>query len=97
MKLHDLPKIIKVRIKRLPKGKFFIELIDYGIFSEADNQSEIHTILNDLIYCYFDVPKEIQNQFHYEPAKNREDIDFEKAKKFLIFSTPEFYKKYMPA
>ena len=88
----QLPQTIKVRIKKLSKGKFFAELIDYGVFTEAENEHEIFSLVNDLIYTYFDIPKELQKEFYYRP---KEDKDYEKAKPFIIFSTPNFYKKYL--
>lgn len=80
----DLPRTIKVKIKKLPKGKFFAELIDYGVFTEAENKNELSNLINDLIYEYFDVPKNLQKEFRYMP---KEDRDYEKAKPFIIFST----------
>ncbi|MBI4009408.1 hypothetical protein HY357_04180 [Candidatus Roizmanbacteria bacterium] len=92
MKDLRLPQTIKVKIKKLAKGKFFAELVEYGVFTEAENQEELFSLINDLIYTYFDVSKELQKEFHYRP---REDKDFEKAKPFIIFSTPNFFKRYL--
>lgn len=88
----DLPQTIKVRMRKLPKGKLFAELVDYGVFTEADNQDKLLLLINDLIYTYFDIPKELQKQFLYRPKVDR---NFEKAKPFVIFSTPDFYKRYL--
>ncbi len=88
----DLPKTIKVKIKKLPKGKFFAELIDYGVFTEAENENELDALINDLIYTYFDIPKQLQKEVYYKP---KEDKDYEKAKPFILFSTQSFYKKYL--
>lgn len=87
-----LPKTIRVRIKKLPKKKLFAELTDYGVFTEADNEKELLYLINDLVYTYFNIPKVLQMEFFYKP---KEDKDFEKAKPFVIFSTPEFSKKYL--
>ena len=94
MKLSKLPEVIRVKINKLPKGRVFVELTDLGVFTEADNENELDFMINDLIYSYFDVPKEFQKQFHYKPA---EDKDFEKAKKILMYSTANFYRKFMPS
>lgn len=92
MKNFHLPQTIKVKIKKLPKGKLFAELIDYRVFTEAENEDELFSLVNDLIYTHFDVPRELQKEFHYEM---KEDKDYEKAKRFIIFSTPSFYKRYL--
>lgn len=88
----QLPQIIKVKIKKLPKGRFFAELVDFGVFTEADSEETIFPLVNDLIYTYFDVPKKLQKEFHYGL---KEDKDFEKAKPFIIFSTPHFFRRYL--
>ena len=92
MKDFRLPQIIKVKIKKLSKGKFFAELIDYGVFTEAENEEELLSLINDLIYTYFDIPKTLQKEFQYRP---KEDKDFKKAKPFIIFSTPYFFRRYL--
>ena len=92
MKDLKLPQSVKVKIKRLSKGKLFAELIEYGVFTEAENEEELFSLVNDLIYTYFDIPEELQKEFHYRP---KEDKDFEKAKPFIIFSTPNFFRRYL--
>lgn len=88
----QLPQTIKVQIKKLPKGKLLAELIDFGVFTEAENEPELLSLINDLIYTYFDIPKELQREFHYEPKK---DKDYEKARPFILFSTSHFFKRYL--
>jgi len=87
-----LPKTIDVEIKKLSKGKFFVSLVKLGVFTEVDSEQELNHMINDLIYTYYDVPKHLQKQFHY---RSRDDEEYNKAKPFIIFSTPNFNPSYI--
>ncbi|OGK08389.1 hypothetical protein A2767_06395 [Candidatus Roizmanbacteria bacterium RIFCSPHIGHO2_01_FULL_35_10] len=63
--IQDLPQKIKVKVRKLPKGKFFAELIEFGVFTEAENQEELFSLVYDLIYTYFDVSKNLRKNFYY--------------------------------
>lgn len=90
MKDLKLPRQIDVRIKK-SKNVFIAEIPQYSIFTEADSYNELISMINDLIYCYFDVPENLQNKFQYKPDEN----DYAKVKPFIIFSSPDFIKKHI--
>ena len=60
-----LPSKIKVRITSGSSGRFIAELPEYGIHTEADSQSGLDYMINDLIYAYFDVPKKYWGRIWY--------------------------------
>lgn len=92
IKAIDLPETIKVTITKLPKGKYLAELASYGVFTEADNSESLSDLINDLIYTYFDIPKNLQREFFYKPKENHDHSDIWP---FVIYSTPEFSRKYL--
>lgn len=89
----DLPQEIKVRVHKSKHGKYIAELIEYDVFTESESPRELLNLINDLVYELFDVPKKYQKFIFYKPEENKVS-DFEKAKPYLMFSTPEFYRKY---
>lgn len=68
-KLPKLPDIIKVKIKRSKSGIYLAKLPEYDIFTEADSRIELDFNINDLIYTFFDVPKQFQGKIIYRPIK----------------------------
>jgi len=63
-----LPTEIKVKI--IPeKGGYFAYLPEYDVFTEADSPLELFFNVNDLIYTFFDVPKNKQKKVHFFPQR----------------------------
>lgn len=88
-----LPDRIKVKVHRSKYGKYIAELLEYDVFTETNKSDNLLNLINDLIYELFEVPKEYQKMVFYKPVENK-DPESEKAKPFIMFSTPDFYKKY---
>lgn len=65
--LPELPKQIKVKLKKTRSGVFFAELSEYDVFTEADNPVQLFLNVNDLIYAFFDIPKKFQGKIFYAP------------------------------
>ncbi len=82
-----LPENIKVNISR-EEGCFFAELPDYDCFTEADSIDELFTMVNDLIYEVFDVPRKIQTQIRYLPQRKPE-----KSKFLTVMTTPDIFRR----
>lgn len=55
----QLPKNIKVVIKKCNHGKFIVELPEYDVFTEFDDIRESDFYVNDLIFAFFDVPRRL--------------------------------------
>ena len=66
--VSNLPKIIQVKITK-GKSAFLAELPELGVFTEADGLIDLHLAINDLIYCYYDIPKKDQKNIYYLPLK----------------------------
>lgn len=77
-----LPSKIKIRIFKGQSGVIIAELPDYDISTEADSILEVDDLINDLIYVYFDVPKNLRKTVRYIPEQPRQEIDLES---LLIF------------
>lgn len=74
----QLPERIKVHISKGSSGIFIAELPEYDISTEADSIWEIDDLINDLIWVYFDVPKEFRKEIRYVryvPAEPKKEID----------------------
>lgn len=67
----SLPKSIKVKVLKGQSGCFIAELPEYNISTEADSVIEIDELVNDLIYVYFDVPKEFRKEIRYVSSSPR--------------------------
>ena len=66
MKKLILPEKIKIKIVRnKDSGTYVAELTEYNIHTEADSQIGLDCMINDLIYAYFDVPKEYWGKIIY--------------------------------
>lgn len=95
MKSFKIPSSIKVNVQKLPKGKYFAELVEYGVFTETNNENLLEKMVNDLIYTLFDIPKEDQDKFYFRPKK---DIELDKMRRFFRYNiSPEFNKKFLPS
>lgn len=81
-----LPERIKVNITKGSSGVFIAELPEYDISTEADQICDLDDLINDLIWVYFDVPKEYRSVIRYVPAETKKEIDI---RSHLIFQ--KFY------
>lgn len=81
---QSLPSKIQVKIFKGTSGVYIAELPEFDISTEADSPSDIDTLINDLIYVYFDVPADLRKIIRYmpeEPAKEmnlRSQLIFQK-------------------
>lgn len=71
----NLPNSIHVNISKGKSGVWIANLPKYDIFTEADNVWEIDNLINDLVFTYFDVPKELQASIRYVPSQPKEEIN----------------------
>ena len=59
-------------------GVYIAELPEYGIHTEAECESALDFMINDLIYAYFNVPRELWGKIIYrkllEKPKPQMDI-----------------------
>ncbi len=67
-KLSALPPSLKVKIV-FEDGVYIAELVDLGVFTEADSPEELDLMINDLIFTYFEVPKKYQADVRYAKKK----------------------------
>ncbi|MBI2012294.1 hypothetical protein HYS91_06060 [Candidatus Daviesbacteria bacterium] len=77
-----LPSKIEVRIFKGKSGVFIAELPEYDVSTEVDSLLEIDDLINDLIYVYFDVPKEYRKAIRYMSEELKKEIDL---KSHLVF------------
>ena len=70
-KLQKLPSEIKVKVIVEKSGVHFAELVDYGVFTEADSPQELIFNINDLIHCFFDIPKRDRTKIWYMPKRTQ--------------------------
>lgn len=70
----NLPSSIQVNISKGTSGVWIANLPEYDIFTEADNIWEIDNLINDLVFTYFDVPKELQASVRYVPSQPKDEI-----------------------
>ncbi len=91
-----LPQSVKVKIFQGKSGAYIAELPEYEIFTEADSSFELDFLINDLIYAYFDVPKEIQKFIRYVPKQQEKKTSLEDIFMFQQFisssAPPSLYK-----
>ena len=94
-KLSQLPEAIKVKITRGKTGSYLAELPELDIFTEADSREDLIMMINDLIYTYFDVPKEFQGKIWYRPIQtNLLKVDILPSLKMSLTLTPDLYRSY---
>ncbi|NCN22483.1 hypothetical protein COW98_02160 [Candidatus Roizmanbacteria bacterium CG22_combo_CG10-13_8_21_14_all_35_9] len=87
----NLPLNIRVNVSKCNKGKYHIELPEYNTHTEADNEHEIIDLVNDLIFCYFDVPSSIKNKIFYKPVREQNIVDI---RSLQMLASPEYFKKH---
>lgn len=97
MNIKDLPGSINVRTIRNKKtGVLVAEILDFDISTEADSIQELVFNVNDLIFTYFDVPKELRTEIRYSPSfKNETEPSFSDPVRFKILMTPALSKSYL--
>lgn len=67
----NLPESISVRIARVASGAVIAELPEYNAHTEADNLFELQFMVNDLIYCIFNVPSALRKNVKYLPSSSQ--------------------------
>lgn len=65
-KLPKIPKTIQIDVRKGESGALLARLPEYDVFTEADDLNELFFQVNDLIYTYFDIPKEYQDEIGNE-------------------------------
>lgn len=99
--IEQLPEVLNVRLLRNPKtGVWIAEIKNLDVFTEADDLIELIYNVNDLVYAYFDIPKEIQHKIWYVPPfyqeilkQNKPKIEMDKLMKFNILLSPQLAYK----
>lgn len=71
---YNLPDSIQVTISKGESGVWIANIPDYDIFTEADNFWEIDDLINDLVFTYFDVPKELQASIRYVASQPKQKL-----------------------
>ena len=82
--LSELPKKIKVKIVREKNNVLFADLVDLGIFTEADSFPELIFNVNDLIYSFYDIPEEDRFKIWYRPPFVVEKAAYKKRSEFPL-------------
>lgn len=88
---QHLPDKVKVNIVKGKSGSFIAELPEYDVFTEAKTLIELNANINDLIYAYFDVPKEYQSEIWYSPATRKKSRKVNIPDHYKILVTPEYH------
>lgn len=92
----DLPDKMKVKIKIGESGKYLINLPDLNVFTECKSKEQIDEFVNDLIYCYFDIPKPFRNKVIYKRTGSAlTDISKEDRLRYGFYVSPEMVKQYL--
>lgn len=73
MRKISLPVKIKVKILKGGSGAYIAELPEYDIHTEADSLGGLDFMINDLIYAYFDVPKNYWGKIWYKQEEIKPD------------------------
>jgi hypothetical protein len=88
--LLKLPNVIKVRVFRTKESNYVAELVDYDVFTQAKTSEELQFMVNDLIYEYFDLPKNIQNHVWYKPKQEKPITRTEEYLPYQILASKQF-------
>jgi len=73
LKKFSLPAKIHVQVGKGKSGSLIATLPEYDIFTQAEDLNELFFQVNDLIYTFFDVPKNMQNEIYYIPPRNAQE------------------------
>jgi len=95
MKDLSLPEKIRVHIVKGKSGVYIAELPEYDIHTEAECESALDFMINDLIYAYFNVPKVLWGRIIYRKLLQKPnpqmDIQSFMIRQFIDSSlTPKF-------
>ena len=82
-----LPQSLVVQVKK-EGSEYHIAVPELNTFTYAEKREDIDSMVNDLIYCYFDVPKKDQREIRFIPKSPRSK------KEYLIQATPAAYRRY---
>lgn len=91
-KSQSLPSEIKVKVIKEKSGVYFAELVEYGIFTEADSPQELIFNINDLIYSFFDISKRDRTKIWYMPRElpaGKQEKTFMHPVLFHVLTQPE--------
>ena len=72
-KKFSLPAKIYLKVDKGKSGSLIATLPEYDVFTQADDLNELFFQVNDLIYTYFDIPQNIQNEIYYIPPRNAQE------------------------
>lgn len=99
--LEQLPEELDVKLSRNPKTGIWIASIkNLDVFTEADDLIGLIYNVNDLIYAFFDIPKNLQHKVWYippflqEPPIKQPKNYLEELIKFNIYLSPQLHHKY---
>ena len=85
--LATLPETIRVSVAK-DNGVYVISLPDLDSITQADSREEIDYMINDFIYCYFDVPTKYQSKIRYFARKNTSQLLHVDTKRYGMFCSP---------
>lgn len=93
MEKLNIPQQITVKVTRI-EGGYFAELVEYDAFTEFTDIHEGIAAINDLIFCYFDVPVSLQKKITYQKVATDKQFLETVNKPLLLsmFSTPDIAK-----
>lgn len=90
----NLPSSIQVNISKGTSGVWIADIPEYDIFTEVDNPLDIEDMVNDLLFVFFDVPKEFRQTIRYRPGESKRKIDMETQMIFQKFISSEIDRLY---
>lgn len=90
IKQLELPKSIKVKIEKCNHNKYIAVLPEYNTHTEANSETELLFMVNDLIMSLFDIPSNLQGKIFYKPVS--QDDGFKKAEPFIRLTSPDVLK-----
>lgn len=70
---------------------YFVELVEYKVFTEVNTKDKLERTVNDLIFELFSIDKKDQSQIMYKFAHGLE-VNPEKIKSFVVMTTPSMFK-----
>lgn len=100
--IDELPEELDVRVLRNPKtGIWIAKIKNLDIFTEADDLIGLLYNINDLIYAFFGIPKDLQPKVWYMPSSlqqsiiHKPKIQLDELMKFNILLSPELHQEYL--
>lgn len=99
--LEQLPKELDVKVSKNPKtGIWIAQIKNLDVFTEADDLIGLIYNVNDLIYSFFDIPKNLQHNVWYMPpylqdiTAHKPKIQLDELIKFNILISPKLHHNY---